>query len=134
MPSSNETRVRVDGFSKIIASALPASGLASPLGGLPAEAAADVQHPAQRRPLDPIEIEEMPHRRRRCVCHLRPLRVPPPARPRSLVEDRQRLVDVARLDDQRRQHAHRHCRRRRPSAGPASAQPVRPCRCWARRI
>ena len=35
MPTSKDTRVRVDGFSKIIASVLPASGLASPLGGLP---------------------------------------------------------------------------------------------------
>src|SRR5689334_25190987 len=35
MPTSNDTRVRVDGFSKIIASVLPASGLYSPSGGTP---------------------------------------------------------------------------------------------------
>ena len=35
MPTSKETRVRVDGFSKIMARVFPASGLSMPVGGSP---------------------------------------------------------------------------------------------------
>ena len=53
--TSNETRVRVDGLSKIMASILPAIGLAaSPL----LERGGAVEDAAQVRPVDRVEIEE----------------------------------------------------------------------------
>ena len=57
MPTSKETRVRVDGFSKIMASVLPASGLSRPAALLVGDAA--LQDVAQRRGVEIVEIEEV---------------------------------------------------------------------------
>ena len=58
MPTSKETRVRVEGFSKIIASVLPASGLPRPAA--PSCRRAALQDAAQRRGIEIVEVEEVP--------------------------------------------------------------------------
>ena len=61
MPSSKETRVRVEGFSKIIASALSASGFLSPFGNSPrfsALPASMIWRSVSAR--QDVEVEEMP--------------------------------------------------------------------------
>src|SRR5450830_1529660 len=61
MATSKDTRVRVEGLSKIIASVLPASGAATIPRARGLHGAAAVDHPGQRRLRDVDEIEEMPH-------------------------------------------------------------------------
>ena len=62
MATSKETRVRVEGLSKIIASVLPASGfLTMPRARAAFIARLWVDHAGQRRLRDVDEIEEMPH-------------------------------------------------------------------------
>src|SRR5450830_438312 len=61
MATSKDTRVRVEGLSKIIASVLPASGAATIPRARGLHGAAVVDHPGQRRLRDVDEIEEMPH-------------------------------------------------------------------------
>src|SRR5687768_10910168 len=52
MPSSNDTRVRVDGFSKIIASDLPSSGLDLANGWVPAFSARETSMILRRSSLE----------------------------------------------------------------------------------
>ncbi len=66
MPTSNDTRVRVDGFSKIIASVLPASGLCTVLPAFAASALrrrAGLEHGAQLDGGSSMMIEEMARQR-----------------------------------------------------------------------
>src|SRR5579872_2714076 len=83
--TSNDTRVRVDGFSKIIASVLPASGLSRG----PALWAKPGPSPAGRRPGSALAP---------ALSCRRPLL-------RHLVHDAERRLDLGLADDQRRQDA-----------------------------
>ena len=117
MPTSNDTRVRVDGFSKISASVLPASGRDDTPAAL--EVRRDVQHLPQRRGIEVAQIEEVAragHLRR--STGLRRSRAAAARRsfrrrlgggrqhaPRRAAQHRHRLVQVGVGDDQRRRQA-----------------------------
>ena len=68
MPTSNDTRVRVEGFSKIIASVLPSSGLVGCLMRLQLRLHGDAgrEHVAQLLGRQLAEIEKMPQRLAHC--------------------------------------------------------------------
>src|ERR1700740_3430816 len=60
MPTSNDTRVRVDGFSKIMASVLPPNGFSvPPIGTCLFHRLAVIQDLAKRLGIDLVKVEEM---------------------------------------------------------------------------
>src|ERR1041385_5554101 len=96
MPSSKETRVRVEGFSKIMASALPASGFASPCGGFFALKAAPISRMSRS-----CARGRTSRSRKWRGTELR--RLPGGS---SFLEDVEGFVDMAVVDDEWRQQAH----------------------------
>src|SRR6185369_15749075 len=109
MPTSNDTRVRVDGFSKIIASVLPASGLYSPFGGAPFLYAL----PSARISRSVRVSKRSRSRKWRGVLPSLPgmsaclaLRLLAAQVGAGRLDHGDRLGDVLRLDDERRQDAH----------------------------
>src|SRR5262249_14333432 len=123
MPSSNDTRVRVDGFSKMRASALPASGFSLPPGTVPRLYATPTSR-MRRRTVGSMRSRS---RKWRISAAARPISsrpvggFGPPAA--DLVENRQRAIDMALVDDERRQDANDVCA---PADGeqPGCTQPV----------